>query len=262
MDPKDIANRLRDLSEFPILFAVESGSRAWGIESVNSDYDVRFVYYRPREEYLKLFNVGKDTQELMDYDVDPPQDFVGWDIFKYLRLLGNSNPSAIEWLHSSIIYIDHPIKNKLRDLMNSFSRYTLFMHYNSLAYGNYRKYIENISEPPAKKFLYVLRGQLSAIYIAEKDLFPPLDFLSMVNLLKDTSWGIDTISEPVERLVAHKKEGKEMDGYRVGADLLFWIPDTFDRLTELEATLKELDTNSPSHEQLENILVEVLDARE
>ena len=45
-----------------ILLAVESGSRAWGFASPDSDYDVRFIYVRDKESYLKL-NRPRDVIE-------------------------------------------------------------------------------------------------------------------------------------------------------------------------------------------------------
>ena len=109
-----ILSRLQSLDE-KILFAVESGSRAWGIDSVNSDYDVRFVYHRSKEQYLKLFRPKRDTVEIMEEA--GLLDYAGWDIFKYLKLLAKSNPSAIEWLYSPIIYIDNQIRLDLQKVI-------------------------------------------------------------------------------------------------------------------------------------------------
>jgi len=88
-----------------ILFAVESGSRAWGMHSKNSDYDVRFVYVRPTDGYLLLHGAGRDVIERTYEEHD--LDMVGFDIYKFLRLLESSNPSCIEWLNSPIKYIDN-----------------------------------------------------------------------------------------------------------------------------------------------------------
>ena len=76
-----------------ILLAVESGSRAWGFASPDSDYDVRFIYVRNKDSYLKL-NRSRDVIELQINDV---LDINGWDVDKTLKLLHNSNPTVFEW---------------------------------------------------------------------------------------------------------------------------------------------------------------------
>ena len=75
-----------------VLLAVESGSRCWGFPSENSDWDVRFVYARPKDDYLRLESVRDNIEWRLDDDLD----VVGWDISKFLRLLRGSNPTAFE----------------------------------------------------------------------------------------------------------------------------------------------------------------------
>ena len=86
-----------------IILAVESGSRAWGFASKDSDYDVRFVYLRKLEDYLKL-EKSKDT---IEWQLDDTLDINGWDLKKALQLIYDSNPTIFEWLSTPIIYKKH-----------------------------------------------------------------------------------------------------------------------------------------------------------
>ena len=94
-----------------VLFAVENGSRAWGMSSKDSDYDVRFVFCRPLAEYIKLDKPEEVITLAYDENFQPHEvkgsllDMCGFDIFKYLKLLSTSNPTAIEWLNSPIVYL-------------------------------------------------------------------------------------------------------------------------------------------------------------
>ena len=92
-----------------ILLAVESGSRAWGFPSPDSDYDVRFVYLRPREYYLKL----EKRKDVCEWVLDETLDINDWDFDKTLRLLRSSNPTLFEWICSPIIYRKHPVFDTL-----------------------------------------------------------------------------------------------------------------------------------------------------
>ena len=87
-------------NEVEILFAVESGSRAWGLESPDSDYDVRFVYKHKHEWYLNIWE-SKDT---IEESTEEGLDIVGWDLKKSLQLLAKSNGSFLGWLFSPIVY--------------------------------------------------------------------------------------------------------------------------------------------------------------
>ena len=85
-----------------ILLAVESGSRAWGFESPNSDFDARFIYVHPRDWYL---SVGLEEQrDVIEYPIVDDIDLNGWDLRKALRLFWKSNPAFVEWIQSPIVY--------------------------------------------------------------------------------------------------------------------------------------------------------------
>ena len=140
-----------------ILLAVESGSRAWGFASPDSDYDVRFIYVRQRDDYLRL-NAMRDVIEL---PISDELDISGWDLQKALRLLYKSNPTLFEWFSSPIVYIETPFANDFRNIMQDyFSKKKTLYHYISMAEGNYRDYLKGDTVWAKKYFMYrpVLRS--------------------------------------------------------------------------------------------------------
>lgn len=110
-----------------ILLAVESGSRAWGFASQDSDYDVRFIYARPRDWYLSIAEHRRDVIELPIVD---ELDVNGWDLRKALRLFRKSNPPLLEWLTSPIVYRETPTAQRMRELIPQYySPRASFYHY-------------------------------------------------------------------------------------------------------------------------------------
>ena len=102
-----IPEKLREIEtreQVKILHCVESGSRAWGFESPDSDYDVRFVYVRRPEHYLRLDR----PRDVIEWQLDETLDINGWDLQKALRLLHGSNPTLFEWDRSDIVYRSTP----------------------------------------------------------------------------------------------------------------------------------------------------------
>ena len=106
----DTLNQIARDNDSEVMFAVESGSRAWGFASKDSDYDVRFAYKRPAHDYMRL----DKRKETIEWNRDPILDMVGWDISKFLILLRKSNPSALEWLQCPRYLVHSPYR--LRDL--------------------------------------------------------------------------------------------------------------------------------------------------
>lgn len=81
-------------------WAVESGSRAWGFPSPDSDYDCRFLYVRPMAEYLTPW----PRRDVIELPIDPVFDVSGWDVVKAVPLLEKGNATVVEWLQSPIVY--------------------------------------------------------------------------------------------------------------------------------------------------------------
>jgi predicted nucleotidyltransferase len=160
-----------------IIHAVESGSRAWGFSSPDSDYDVRFVYVRDVRHYLKL----EKTRDVIEWQLDDTLDVSGWDLQKALRLLHSSNPTLFEWAGSPIVYKTTEtwaiIKREINDYFLAKSG---LYHYLSTASGNYREYLKG-ETVKLKKYFYVIRPLLACKWILEKNSPPPMLFSELMD---------------------------------------------------------------------------------
>ena len=142
-----------------IIYAIEAGSRAWGMESKDSDYDIRFVYiHSDPKKYLSL----RPLKETIDgFSEDRLYDWQGWDITKTLRLINKMNPSIVEWLYSPITYMtedDVDFVMTARKLIWDQNRVSpLLYHYRSMAKTNFTDHIENNFHVKIKKYLNVIR---------------------------------------------------------------------------------------------------------
>lgn len=153
-----------------ILYAVESGSRAWGFSSPDSDWDVRFIYVHPLNWYLTV-NLSRDVIEIM---TDEGFDAVGWDIRKALQLYRKTNPTMLEWLRSPIVYIDNmQLKSVLLSSeIHFFNTKRGIYHYFHVATNHQNRYLEKRGVE-LKRFLYYFRSLLACKWIIKNGTPPP-----------------------------------------------------------------------------------------
>ena len=161
-----------------VLYAVESGSRAWGFASPDSDFDIRFIYKHKVEYYLSLWE-KPDTIEFM---TDENLDGSGWDLKKTLLLLAKSNTPLLEWLHSPVVYFEKPqLIASLRSLAQEcFSPIACMHHYLSMS-KNFSQVCQQESVK-LKSYLYALRTALAGKWIAEQKTFPPVAFSQLLSI--------------------------------------------------------------------------------
>jgi len=184
-----------------IIYAVESGSRAWGFASPDSDYDVRFIYVRPEEFYLKL----ERTRDVIEWQLDETLDINGWDLQKTLRLLHKSNPTVFEWDQSPVVYKITPewvtIRNKINEC---FSMKAVLYHYINISRGDYNEYLKN-DIVKLKKYFYAIRPILAAEWVLDKKCPPPILFTELVEAKLPTE-----LLPIIEALLAQKAETPEL----------------------------------------------------
>ena len=212
-----------------ILHAVESGSRSWGFASPDSDYDVRFIYVRRRNDYLRL----NKTSDVIEWQLDETYDISGWDLQKMLTLLHQSNPTVFEWNHSPLIYRTTPFWEQIRPLIDScFIEKKGLYHYLHMAKTNYREYLRG-ETVRLKKYFYVLRPVLAAYWITERHCPPPMLFSE----LKDAMLPPE-MQPTVDGLLAKKMQTPELgEGARIPE-----LNDYLDRsVTEIEALAEKTD---------------------
>ena len=172
---QEIQDKLAEIEKrkkVQVLYAVESGSRAWGVESPDSDYDVRFIYVREAKDYLSL----QEKRDVIEWQLDEVWDINGWDLKKALVQFHRGNATLFEWAGSPVIYKTTKEWEEIYQCCRQyFSEKTALYHYYGTANGTYQQYLQG-DEVRYKKYIYALRPLLACLYVENNHAIPPVSF--------------------------------------------------------------------------------------
>ena len=196
---REIRRKLREIEEkekVRILYAVESGSRAWGFASPDSDYDVRFIYVRTLEDYLGL----EQKRDVIEWQLDEVFDMNGWDIRKALAQFRKSNAAVFEWSNSPIVYWEREEWKKVYETAEEYFRVkpALYQYY-GVAKSTCCQFLLG-NEVRYKKYFYALRPLLACRYIWDHKCAPPIVFDQLMKTELDSE-----LRREIEELVDRKR---------------------------------------------------------
>lgn len=242
----DNLSRIEQQYQVTILWACESGSRAWGFPSPDSDYDVRFIYAQKPSSYIRVF----DKRDVIEEPIDGLLDISGWDIKKALGLLRKSNPALMEWLSSPIIYRQHPAIEPLKALaQQSFLPLSSCHHYLSMARQDINKLVI-ASDIRLKKYLYMFRALLATQWVIANNNQPPMAFIDLVNRFLPSG----DIREQIDELLILKSQVLESEHIPPQEDLDAYLLALFGRLEKALPTA----TTPVSVDVFDNCLLDTL----
>lgn len=200
---KEILEKIEEIEakeDVRVLYAVESGSRAWGVESLDSDYDVRFIYMRPKDDYLRL----DEKRDIIEWQFDDVLDINGWDIKKTLIQFHRGNATLFEWANSPVVYKTTRIWEEIyEDCRQYFSRKAALCHYYGTAKSTYEQYLTQ-EQVRYKKYIYALRPLLACKYIEENGTVPPVRFEELLGQKLD-----DGLYDEIMKMLAIKAQSDE-----------------------------------------------------
>jgi uncharacterized protein len=214
-----------------IPWAIESGSRAWGFPSPDSDYDCRFIFVRRREHYLTLW----PARDVIETALDKTFDVNGWDLAKTVRLITKGNATAIEWLRSPIVYTGEiAFRDALLALANDVvERGSIARHYLHVARQ------QQVGAATLKRFFYVLRPAVALRWLADhpQESVPPMDLPA---LLAESSVP-RSVTEAAMELIAAKAVTRELGAGTPPVILTQFVTNELDRAERFESLAPERD---------------------
>ncbi len=194
--------KIQEKEQVRILLAVESGSRAWGFASPDSDYDVRFIYMRRPEDYLRL----EEQKDVIEWQLDEVLDINGWDLRKALIHFHRGNATLFEWSNSPIVYRCTDLWKQIYEEAGScFSQKAAVCHYYGTAKSTYMGYLLQ-ERVRYKKYFYALRPLLACRYMEQYGKIPPVAFSEL--LKQDLPPEVRT---EIHSLLERKKGTEEKD---------------------------------------------------
>lgn len=193
-----------------VLLAIESGSRAWGFPSPDSDYDCRFIYVRRRDDYLSL----REPRDVIEFPTDAVLDVNGWDLGKALTLLLKGNAVVIEWLTSPYVYEgDSRFRDEALALAQEAARPgAIARHYLHLGERQRRTHFPDVSIVETKRLFYALRPAVALRWMRlhSGEAVAPMHFPTLVAQSDLPAEVLAIIDELLKRKAVTRELGSEM----------------------------------------------------
>ena len=201
-------DRIEEKNDVRILLAVESGSRAWGFASPDSDYDVRFIYMHRPEEYMRI----DPMKDVIEWKLDEVLDINGWDLKKALLAFGKGNPNIMEWANSPVVYQKAEEWEALKDVgMRYFSEKSALCHYYGTANSTYKGFLTG-DMVRYKKYFYALRPLLCCHFIERYHAVPPMEFEKLLVMFDEPDDRLTPeLYGAIRELLARKAVTEEKD---------------------------------------------------
>ncbi|MFZ3579758.1 DNA polymerase beta superfamily protein [Virgibacillus sp. DJP39] len=252
-----VVNKLNQIEEdyhVKVLYCCEAGSRTWGLASKESDFDVRFIYIHTQDYYLGIDPVGIGKKsDVIELPISTSLDMSGWELTKTLRLFRKSNPSLLEWIHSSIVYAQaFSTVDKMERLIPVIvNPGVCILHYLNIANTNVKKCQQN-KRVTVKQLINVIRPILAAMWIKTHQEFPPIEFKVLLEkLIKHGE-----IKQQILLLLDAKTTG---NSFEPDLDRKLLLEFAEQKMELLKVYTKNLQTRSPDYtKQLDRLFQETL----
>ena len=247
---KEKLSQIEERENIRIIYACESGSRAWGFASPDSDYDVRFVYIRPIEDYLRV----KEQLDYIDAELNDVYDINGWDLKKFFKQLYKSNPVIFEWADSPIVYKTTPDWEKVKLVMKYYiCKRSMIRHYLGLAKSTMKKYLtgETITY---KKYFYILRAVLAASWVFYNDTWAPTEYSKLAGA-EITSDDENDFEEMQNDLYEKKAFNSEKTAGKRNQGLECFINN---RIAIINAGIQDVEKQDFDWEKLDQLFLDVV----
>lgn len=231
-----------------IIFACESGSRAWGFPSADSDYDVHFVYAHTLQWYLSI----APRRDVIEIPGGPILDMNGWDVRKTLQLLRKSNISILEWLSSPIRYrCKEDLLRIIVDVVSlGFRKRTSARHYLSMAKSNIQKTRDD--RVRMKTYLYAVRPLLCCRWVLDRDAQPPMRFRDLVS--QSQYLASTDVGKEISEMINVKEKGGECETVESNDRLNAFIAHEFRELSSRVSEDEDLPDVAPFDDAFRRII--------
>lgn len=244
--------RLEQENGIKILYACETGSRGWGFASPDSDFDIRFVYVHPKDRYLSI-NTPKENISTIFEDGGEVLDFNAWDLRKTLHHLRKSNATPFEWFQSPIVYFQ---EGNFREMLwelapQYFNAHTATNHYLGICHNSIKTGIVD-GQIKIKKYFYILRPLLAAMWARDRGTIPPMEFQPLLSQVHEN----EQLMKAIHKLWAEKELAQEGHMIPLVPDIQAFITSEMERCSRPMEKFKRPDTDAEALDQFfRNMLI-------